>query len=154
MAARDGIQSIYQIAHTLRNIGSAQRKIPSIEPVVDKTALKSATKEFDRRFANFNDLRNAVSHGAEMTSNPDHFDRNAFVGSFTNDHCKIVDAKRLMLGDTLSQRCFITTRNKKILTYDISDVTLARLKTIQKLVWSAFSETTTVACKFLASLML
>lgn len=126
IAARDASSTIYKFFEDMEFIGHNLNPCPTLRSMIDLKAKKAATKKFSQHFPGFAGVRHSAHHYAKLYGSPEGIREHIAPG-------RIV-AVNNMFGTTLQ-----TTFEKKTVELDISDASLAKLKEVRDLYWSAFT---------------
>lgn len=132
IAARDGAWSIHNFGATMKWFRSGLRNLPNMRRLINSDVLRSASRRWSRSFPHFPDMRHALAHFPESTSTPEGRRENVFVGPFRSDGMIIEgDQTKVSIKSSLNGRKFQTTFRGRLLTYEISDLSLAELIAIK-----------------------
>lgn len=140
MAARDGAMTIYHMMKVIDGIKALLRFAPTIRNRVDRIKMRTATRLLDSYFRDFNKIRNVVAHLSELSQTLEAFQKNAFSGSALQYSLNINNIKNFMIQNSLSDRKYIITINGEILSYEISGVTLSKIREAVVMFCAAFKD--------------
>jgi hypothetical protein len=136
IAVRDAAHTIYQFADVIESIQSTRRMIPTLNALVKNDKMRTATRYFNANFGQFNDVRNAIAHEAELGGTVELSKRNfAPVGSVELEGVKILTSKSI---DTDGK--FSTSINGVVVSYELSRKTLQSLIQTQTGIYQAFDD--------------
>ena len=140
MGARDGALSIYHFGTTMGVIKAALHKCPTIASWVDSDKLRTETKRFESFFPNIELMRHAIAHQAELMKNVDSFSAHAFTGPYETPEIKLSNAESVMVSNNLFDRKFVTTIRGQIISYELSQETCDRLRSVKIGFFEGFRE--------------
>ena len=113
--------------------------VPTLLPSIDTEALKVADRLFKNYFPSFEDVRHAATHPAELFSDANKAAKNTPEGEFTTPLGTMRnEGGTIAIIGNFVNRTFMATIKKKVVTYDLDDVTLAKLNEVAELIYSAF----------------
>lgn len=138
VAARDGAMTIYHFMCAMESVKTCVYRSPTLKPWFNAKVSKQATKLFGVRFPKCEAMRHAIAHSAELYESPEKLEENAFSGDYKDKMFDLQGVKGVVIADTLSNRSYITTFKRQIISYDVSMDTLNALTEIRKLFCSAF----------------
>lgn len=139
IAGRDGAMTIYHFAKTMTAIRAGMSKCSSFRQLVNHDILRAATKLFEQLFPDFEGIRHAVAHTAELVRTAEATKMNSFTGSCAGSALNFDEADRLMLRSVLLNRQFTLTWNAKLLSYDVSRQTTELLARVLQQLYSGFA---------------
>lgn len=140
VAARDGGMSIYHAYTVLDGVRHTLATTKELTALVDRKALKAAGGVFHTHFRSFVDVRDAIAHIGEKMKTPEKFAEHSFSGSFEREGIKAENVKGLTLTNHLAGRRYTNTWEGKLMTYELSGESLARLDEAKQHLWSAFRQ--------------
>ncbi|MPZ55958.1 MAG: hypothetical protein GEU91_05535 [Rhizobiales bacterium] len=132
VAARDGAMTIWHFAKCLAGIRSRLNEVPTINAKVNHTELRTAAKLFESKFKDFEDVRNAVAHIAELHKNSQASDFNS-IHAAGGSH---------RMSENFHGRTFASSFEGKLVHYTVSQETLNDLIAIKDRAFDAFSGAT------------
>jgi hypothetical protein len=136
IAARDGAMSIYHIGKVLKEIYPLLNKCPTILARTDRHSLRITRKKFLSFFPNFENIRHSSAHAAEYAA--DTTGKHAITGPISHSIIQAGSGAKITIAGALNDREFVSTFDGKIQSYEISDLTLAKLTKIKQEFYSAF----------------
>ena len=125
IASRETVMGIYHFAKAKEAFKVSLKAIENIE--VDWKEIRSATKKFNRYFPDFENMRHAVAHSAELTKDRQQYDKNSFSGDYDNGLISATGVEGLVLSGGLMNRSYTMTFQGKIITLEITKTTLQNL---------------------------
>jgi hypothetical protein len=137
LAARDGAMSLYHYSKIL--MGSHFKNCPSLRAYVDHRSIRKSRQVFNSAFPHIGDIRHSIAHAAELRETREKIATHSFSGDATSIGISD-DVQGLTISNSVFERRFTTTFEKKILQYEISGETLSSLRTITTLFISAFDK--------------
>ena len=139
IAARDGAMTIYHFGKTIDGIRQSLGLCPTLRGLVSRPSLKTAGKLFARHFPSFEKLRHGVAHAGEQSSTLRARRKHALRGDYAGSGFKIRESSGTLLGNNLQDRLFTTSHEGTVLTYEISQATLAKLIEVKDAFRAAFA---------------
>jgi hypothetical protein len=137
LAARDGAWSVYNFGYAMRGFREGMRDLPTLRKAIDHSAMKRAQHNFEEAFPDYEELRNALGHFTETNKNEAMRARNYYAGPFVSDGMRIEGERtQVLIKESLRGRVFQTTRNGKLLSYEISSGSLRALVEAKDLFYS------------------
>lgn len=138
LAARDGAMSVYHFAKSMDGATNFRSCRPLIS-LVDREGLRDARKYFSASFPSLVGIRHAVSHAAEMTDSVESFAEHALKEGYEGYGHKFESGGSLVM-NSLYNRTFLTMFEGRVLTYDLTQETLAKLIDITRRVYGTFPD--------------
>lgn len=143
VAARDGAMSIYHFIKAMEGVKHCIHKAPTIEACFDRSVSRLATKLFNSHFPNWNEIRHAVAHAAELSETPEKLKSNSFSKELSLDGVHINKGGDgtgcVFISNGLINNSFSTTINGKLLQYEVSSQMHLALTEVRDQFFSAFS---------------
>jgi hypothetical protein len=135
VAARDGAMTIYHFACVIDGIRQSRRNAPTLSAMIDDQRIKIAGRLFNTYFPDFERVRHAVAHAAELMATPESTARNISAQNTITSH-----GHELSIGDLLDEQNgkFTTTIEGCRVSYQLSRDALNKLVRIQGYIYSAF----------------
>jgi hypothetical protein len=124
IAARDAASTIYKFSEDLDFIGHNLQKCPTLVTMIDRIARRAATRKFSQNFPGFRGVRHGSHHHAKLYGTPEGLARHK--------------AGRIVVMEGLLDDTLQTTFEKKIVELPINNSSVAKLKEVRDLYWSAF----------------
>lgn len=141
LACRDGAMTIYHFAKTLTGIRGRLNEVPTFASKLKHHELKIAEKLFKSKFPDFENMRHALAHIAELIETKEAFEANAFSGSSRGvTSVDMKDVKNIMITEDLMDRTFTMTIEGRLVRYEISQRTHDKLRRIEKMTAESFYE--------------
>jgi hypothetical protein len=134
LACRDGAITIFNFAMCLESIKSTRFQTPSLK--FDKEKIKAAGKTFREHFPDFDKIRHGVAHSAELMKNLEHFDRNATTMPVKLGQWSI--PRGTLIQNAIIGRRFALTYNGKVLSYELSELSVLNLAKVRSKLFDAF----------------
>jgi hypothetical protein len=125
IAARDATMSLYHFAKTIEEIRDSFRYLPTLRLLVRHDIIRISVKLFDAQFPNYLKMRHSVAHSAEFAS----------IKARKQNATRTVSMRENLLG-----RQFTSSINGRLISTDITALTLTRLVNIETRFFSAFAE--------------
>ena len=111
---------------------------PKLQTLVDHAPMKTARREFAKRFPNFVAVRNTVAHAAETTGSIARMQQQAFSGPVDIAGMIKGDVGLLTMKANLNNATFVATAKGQLVEYDITHETLELLKSIATQFYEGF----------------
>ncbi len=127
IAGRDGAMTIFHFGKTIESIKeSGFFGCPTLKAKIDHAQLRIGAKLFRQWFRDFERVRHSVAHAAELQKNQESRKRNSMRGA--------------SMQNVLVGRNFQNTHGGRILSYEIGQTTMTRLKRTQDQFFAPFKE--------------
>lgn len=136
IAARDGAMTIYHFGKALAATETALNRCPSINSAVDTSQMRLAKNSFKGAFPDFEAMRHAVAHAAELSANPESHNKNSFSGTYKVDGFSAANVADMTMSDLIG-RNYTATFEGRIIEYELSLATGDRLESIKNRVFAA-----------------
>jgi hypothetical protein len=137
-ATHHGIFAIYEFKRTVESLNASLKDIPGSSTPEIRARWGEANALTRRYFGRIASIRNAIGHSAEFRR-PREAEKHAFTGGYEGPGLTIdPSASEILISGAISGRtCTITFRGE-ILTVDISDETLTRLREVKLAFYTIF----------------
>jgi hypothetical protein len=145
IAARDGAIQIYHLGAVMKSFKGSLCSSPTLTTLLDIPKTRMAIRLLESYFPNYELIRNAVAHSFyEVAPNAkcrqlhmvDHpIEISGFLSS---------KGKGIAIADTIHGRKYIVTFEKKVASYEISDASYVKLKSVLTHFLDAFARAKTI----------
>jgi hypothetical protein len=131
LAAREGAMAIYHFRRAMLAANNVSKASPIIGPHLDNAALKAAHSKFEKEFPDWSNIRDGISHAAELFQNAQALRENAFSGTYEGPGVKFENCQHVMIQDALQDRLFTTSTFDGLIVHcEISMVTAFKLRDV------------------------
>lgn len=129
IAARFGAITIYELYQLFQTIDTLTAACPTVAGMIDTEARKRAARMFAASFPDFAPTRNFAAHGSEMTAHPDDAKRHTAT-ELDIPEILMGEGSSALISGCLFGRKFSSTYNGRVVSYELSQDTLAVLREI------------------------
>jgi hypothetical protein len=141
IVARDAAMTAYHFGRTRDGIHETLGQCASLRPKL--IGLRVASKQFEEMFPNYVQIRNAISHAAEVMKTPAAVERHSITVSSENPvpgfHAANGGSFQLVQQNTLCERTFVTTWEGQRYQCEIGAATLDKMMSVRDGYYAAFS---------------
>jgi len=144
IAVRDATMTVYHFGETLKALNF--KDAPTLREAVLHDKLRMARKKFDEYFPQIEEVRHSVGHSAEMVKSQEAVQFNSVRGPMKT---AVVNASgsgsSVLLSNSLEGRKLTATwadkhtRAARVVSFECSEASLAKLKEVNQLVQEAFA---------------
>lgn len=140
VAARDGGMTIYHFYDAFAGIRKTARTCPTFVPLVDWSQFKEVERLYRARFRDYVDMRDSISHAGDKMATPELYAEHSFTGTVNTPMVKSGGnvLTHFTMTNCLEGRRFTNTWEGKIVSYEISQQSLAYLDEAKERVWASF----------------
>jgi hypothetical protein len=126
IAARDGSMQLFHAGKALSAVGNALGMAPTLASYVDHKERRVTERLFESSFPGHEDVRHTIGHTAEFSARRnEHAAKGAKLAGY-----KIAEDVSVMILDDLNGRTYRATYEGRVVSYEISEVTLNKLESI------------------------
>jgi hypothetical protein len=145
IAARDGAITIYNFGQTIEAIRSNMRDCPTIMPLIDSRALRTASTLMRKAFPGYEQIRHSVGHAAEFSQSADLMKKHSVAGPYEIMPGPPIGqaSTRVNIRNSLRGKTFTMTHGGKLYSYNLDRDSLEKLNRIKDVVYSAFRDVET-----------
>ncbi|GEM_PF-1210483 len=128
MAGREASMTVFHVGKTLMQIKENLRLTGTIRADADSAVLRSASRELERAFPNYEVARHAAGHRAEAFASLDSMKANAI---------DVEEGQKLLIGSMDGDE-YVATFKKKLIKVPLNEEARQRLNGVVALIYSAF----------------
>jgi hypothetical protein len=128
MAGREASMTVFHVGKTLMQIKENLRLTETIRADADSAVLRSASRELERAFPNYEVARHAAGHRAEAFASLDSMKANAI---------DVEEGQKLLIGSMDGDE-YVATFKKKLIKVPLNEEARQRLNGVVALIYSAF----------------
>jgi hypothetical protein len=140
-AGRDGALTIFDFSKTLAAIRGSLNEVPTLLPLIDTGKLKVAEKLFKSQFPSFDLIRHGAAHPGEIFADTNATETNAIKGEHQTPIGTLaaMDGGRILLGGNFFNDTYSIMIEQKIVGYELTADTLAKLERVGGMIYDAFT---------------
>jgi hypothetical protein len=131
LATRDGAMTIFHFAKTLIAAKAIFGKAPTLKSKINLDASKKSGRLFNTYFPDFETIRHTIAHTAELKESLEKRDNSAINSGFQQGGLTIAEGTNTLVSGVIGGRTFSSSIDGKMVSYDLSNETLAKLKEVQ-----------------------
>lgn len=135
IAADDASMTVFHFNRTIELIRSSLAACPALAAMVPRNALKQATKEFNKVFADHVAVRNAYGHAADVSGRHQR-DDHSISGGYESAEIRAGNADSVFLSMLTNQTKTVTI-NGRVLQFELSQETLNVLRRTADAIYAA-----------------
>jgi hypothetical protein len=138
IAAREAAMAVYHFARAKESVDICLSQCPTLDAKVDRAALRRGGKLLRGSFPDFEEMRHAVAHTAELTRDPSQAREHSITEPVEFGGVRIGRGARGILRENLSGRTFFSTYRGKLRQCEVSQRSFDALNACRREIYSAF----------------
>ena len=138
IAARDGAMNIYHFRVAMEAAKASAHQLQLVRDAINWTKVRAATKRFQTQFPDFEKIRHAVAHAADLGKTLKEQRRNRIKGPRTGPLVRLSAGASVTIANSLINQTFATTIGGQLVSYDVTTETADKLEAIMLEFYSLF----------------
>jgi len=140
IAARDGAMSIYHFGKVWQAIPALVKKCPVVDALVDPQDLRAVGRAFETGFPHWAAVRKGVAHSGDFAKDRANTDQHGITGEIDLPGIKGENLRGTYFSGSLLRRNFTASVDGKMVSYEVSGATVAKLADVRDAVWAIFEK--------------